>query len=287
MVEHLGLGPDLTVPAWQHAPFCLGGGRCETRAVFDPGGEPYVEATEAMLAAVAEAGVHTVWCGVGGDELMALRPEERGHDLDGDAREFATWVTPGTVDMLLASRDDVAPASVINEVTLMAMACAAPRYLRAGLWTMVPLAHPDLIRFCEWLPQRWRRDKTLMRRYLAGSGLPEVVVHPPLHENLASVMQIGLRQFGQHLPSPGRARQSPCTPSRGRRGTHRIRRYVDRRPVVVHRSAVIGCSRLRKPTTIWQAPDADYRYVGIDTTDLDVAETVRRIKAAIPEVYAA
>jgi hypothetical protein len=39
--------------------------------------------------------------------------------------------------------------------------------------------------------------------------------------------------------------------------------------------------------TIRHAPDADYRYVGIDTTELDVAETVRRIKAAIPEIYAA
>jgi hypothetical protein len=39
--------------------------------------------------------------------------------------------------------------------------------------------------------------------------------------------------------------------------------------------------------TIRQAPDADYRYIGIDTSELDVAETVRRIKAAIPEIYAA
>lgn len=39
--------------------------------------------------------------------------------------------------------------------------------------------------------------------------------------------------------------------------------------------------------TIRQAPDADYRYIGINTSDLDVAETVRRIKAAIPEIYAA
>jgi chloramphenicol 3-O-phosphotransferase len=38
--------------------------------------------------------------------------------------------------------------------------------------------------------------------------------------------------------------------------------------------------------TIRQAPDADYRYLGIDTTALDVAETVRRVKAAIPEIYA-
>jgi hypothetical protein len=38
--------------------------------------------------------------------------------------------------------------------------------------------------------------------------------------------------------------------------------------------------------TIRQAADADYRYIGIDTTDLDVAGTVQRIKDAIPEVYA-
>ncbi|MEV4629621.1 hypothetical protein AB0J90_25490 [Micromonospora sp. NPDC049523] len=38
--------------------------------------------------------------------------------------------------------------------------------------------------------------------------------------------------------------------------------------------------------TFRQATDADYRYLGIDTTQLDVAETVQRIRAAIPEVYA-
>jgi chloramphenicol 3-O-phosphotransferase len=38
--------------------------------------------------------------------------------------------------------------------------------------------------------------------------------------------------------------------------------------------------------TLRQATDADYRYVGIDTTDLTVDETVRRIRNAIPEVFA-
>jgi len=38
--------------------------------------------------------------------------------------------------------------------------------------------------------------------------------------------------------------------------------------------------------TIRRATDADYRYIGIDTTDLDVGGTVQRIKGAIPEVYA-
>jgi hypothetical protein len=36
--------------------------------------------------------------------------------------------------------------------------------------------------------------------------------------------------------------------------------------------------------TIRQA-SADYRYIGIDTTHLEVAETVRMVKAAIPEIY--
>jgi len=38
--------------------------------------------------------------------------------------------------------------------------------------------------------------------------------------------------------------------------------------------------------TLRQAAEADYRYTGIDTTNLDVAATVQRVKGAIPEVYA-
>lgn len=38
--------------------------------------------------------------------------------------------------------------------------------------------------------------------------------------------------------------------------------------------------------TIRQAADSDYRYTGMDTTDLDVGATVQRINDAIPEVCA-
>jgi hypothetical protein len=37
--------------------------------------------------------------------------------------------------------------------------------------------------------------------------------------------------------------------------------------------------------TIRQATDADYRYIGVDTTCLDVGETVRRIQDAILEIH--
>jgi hypothetical protein len=60
-------------------------------------------------------------------------------------------------------------------------------------------------------------------------------------------------------------------------------------------SAAIRLSSSRPPRpggfvpedgTIRRAVDADYRYIGMDTTDLDVGATVQRIKGAIPEVYA-
>ncbi|WP_326551877.1 hypothetical protein [Micromonospora sp. NBC_01813] len=37
--------------------------------------------------------------------------------------------------------------------------------------------------------------------------------------------------------------------------------------------------------TMREALDADYRYIGIDTTALDVAESVQRIMDEIPEIY--
>lgn len=197
MIEQLGLGPDLSVDAARYAPFCPAGDRGGTRVPFDPCGEPYGEATQAMLELMGGAGAHTVVCGVGGDELMALRPDERGPSEED--RQFPPWLSRPAVDMLLAARDEVAPASVINEVTLMAMACGAPRYLRVGMWTLAPLAHPDLVRFTEWLPPRWRRRKQLLRDYLARLGLPDLVVNPPIRENFAPVMQVALREYGLPL----------------------------------------------------------------------------------------
>ena len=45
-------------------------------------------------------------------------------------------------------------------------------------------------------------------------------------------------------------------------------------------------AQIPEDRTIRQAADADYRYIGVDTTDLDVAGTVRRINNAIPAIYA-
>ncbi|WP_213454110.1 hypothetical protein [Rhizomonospora bruguierae] len=64
---------------------------------------------------------------------------------------------------------------------------------------MTPLASPELIRFGEWLPQHWRRRKLLLRQRLERMGMPAEVVNPPVRENLAGLMGLGLRRHGLPL----------------------------------------------------------------------------------------
>ncbi|MFG2653399.1 asparagine synthase, partial [Streptomyces sp. NPDC048436] len=85
------------------------------------------------------------------------------------------------------------PPAVVNEMTLLAMASAAPLLLEAGIWPLHPFADPDMIRFGEWLPRSWRSRKSLHRRRLTALGLSELVVEPPLPENFTDVMNTGIR----------------------------------------------------------------------------------------------
>jgi len=59
--------------------------------------------------------------------------------------------------------------------------------------------------------------------------------------------------------------------TRAKQTTHEWRDMVDQVP---------------EDRTIRDAADADYTYIGMDTTHLDVAATVNRVRSAIPEVYA-
>lgn len=90
----------------------------------------------------------------------------------------------------------------MNEMTLTAQACAAPAFLRAGIWPVHPLAHPDLVRFGEWLPVNWRRHKRLHRARLEAAGCPRGLLEPKLRENFTPVMRQALRAHG--LPLIGR-----------------------------------------------------------------------------------
>jgi hypothetical protein len=191
-------GSDVTVHGVMFPPLHVKGPRTAGDAVL-PTQEFYSEAFDVLFSRLREAGIDTAFTGVGGDELLALRPGERDRPLDWD-RQHPTWLTKAGLELVEAGESALAPASIISEVTLMAFAAGAPLYLRHGIWPISPLAAPQMITFGEWLPVEWREKKTLLRRRLLERGLSTSVAHPALTENLAGVMNVGMTRWGlKHL----------------------------------------------------------------------------------------
>jgi asparagine synthase (glutamine-hydrolysing) len=166
-----------------------------TPGLSTPDDEPYRAAVQAALDRTDRTVVFT---GIGGDELVALRPEEQQLPparavpippsyLSGSAQDLARG--------LCSARPEL-PVSAIPECTLSAFLVRAPTFLRAGRWPVAPLCNSDLMRFGEWLPAQWRSGKRLPREWLSARGLPDEVVWPQMRENFAGVMQKGLRTHG-------------------------------------------------------------------------------------------
>lgn len=194
---------DIPVPAL--VPY--GPGHRAAGLPFGPEDEPYSEALDGELAAVTAAGPRVVLTGIGGDELLSLRPAERAPEALAAARRapVADLLTRSARERLevLEGRETGAPATVINEPSLSAVASRSPVFLRHGCWPVSPLCAPELIRFCEWLPVDWRHGKRLHRELLRRAGHSGEVVTPPLRENFTHVMRAGLRAHG--LPALRRA----------------------------------------------------------------------------------
>lgn len=188
-IDRLRLGIDTAVPLAQYLPFCPGGPR-------GPYDDVYSEAQTALLARQADRGVRTVFTGIGGDEMLARTADEWERLPVGTGVDPKPWIGDRTLAGLKEAEENVAPATVVNEMTLNAQACAAPPILRAGMWPAHPLADPQLIRFGEWLPKDWRWLKRLFRARLERRGCHGELIHPPLSENFAPVMREGLRRYG-------------------------------------------------------------------------------------------
>ncbi|MEV2256450.1 asparagine synthase [Streptomyces sp. NPDC050147] len=178
-------------------PLHPGGRRAQGGYVY-PYEEPYHEATAALVEQLARVGVRTVVTGIGGDEMVALTPEEAPHQPVGPGHAMTEWLGPVAREALMDVDADTCPPAVVNEMTLLAMASAAPLLLSAGIWPMHPFADPDMIRFGEWLPRTWRSRKNLHRHRLTALGFSKLVVEPPLPENFTGVMNAAI---GTTLPA--------------------------------------------------------------------------------------
>ncbi|MEU7823004.1 asparagine synthase-related protein [Catellatospora sp. NPDC049133] len=196
LLDLLGLD-DVTVDAQQYPPLC---GIPPRSRNPDPMLEPYQECLDAVVAAAAAAGASAVLTGIGGDELLGLRPAERGD-------RGPTPATGPDLELLSARARHLAldlpepqmPAAALYEPTLLAAASRAPVFLRRGIWPINILAAPDVVRFCEWLPRGWRADRRLHRQRLLARGLPQDWPRPHLRENFAGVMTRGMTIHGLRL----------------------------------------------------------------------------------------
>lgn len=198
---------DYTVHALQWPPWCPHGRR-GMGDTFNPSEEPYSEAIEAALDQLASPGSTVILTGIGGDELMSLRPWEasRGETDKTDKARTHFDGSPFFTPKARAIHNDVsglplddAPEPIISGQSLLAAACRASVFLRKGCWPINPLCTPELIRFCEWLPAEWRRDRTLQRARLLRAGMSREWVCPQLREDFAHIMQAGLRRNGLSL----------------------------------------------------------------------------------------
>lgn len=194
ITRKLGLR-DFCVSASANLPFAAHGARSVEHLHYADG-DVYLEAFEQLRRQLHDAGVEVVLTGFGGDELMALRRSERGVAETISPPEPPSWLGERALDALPDLDSDIAPVSPVPVSALLVFAARNPAYIAHGLWPVAPLAGSGLLRLCESLPVPWRRDKTLLRRYLQRAGFDRRVTHPSTTESFRTIMEQAMRHNG-------------------------------------------------------------------------------------------
>lgn len=192
---------DTEIPAGAYPPFAPTGVRGRGLP-HDPASAYYREAFDALRDAVATAGVSVILTGIGGDEAMAVDPQEPPDVTSATVDPHSgrpAWLGSTAVGALPDLNVNAAPVPLAPISSLMAFALHNPAYLQAGIWPVAPLASPAVGRFCEQLPVEHRRGKALLRTVLRRAGLPVEVSHPAVPEHFSDLMQTGLRRHGLDL----------------------------------------------------------------------------------------
>ena len=194
LASHVGAA-DAVVHARDHLPF----DPSIRKRPHSPSTAYYREAFDAMRDRVRATSARVVYLGLGGDEVNALHPSERGAEAPANTSGHLPpppWLGPRAWGSLGDLEADAAPVSVVPLPTLDALALHNPTYLDAGIWPVAPLAHPLVGRFTEQLPASHRRGKALFRERLAHAGMTRRVTHPAEPESFLDLMECGMRANG-------------------------------------------------------------------------------------------
>ncbi|GAA1071627.1 asparagine synthase-related protein [Nocardiopsis metallicus] len=184
---------DIVIDAMKHpplAPGCRWVGGDVISPTEDPLHYPFVQ----MARSLSAAGARTVVTGLGGDEMVALTPEEEPHLGLGEITDaqILPWVGRRAQAALEFADDGIAPPARVNSMTLLSLESNAPVLLRHGLWPVHPFADPVMVELGEQLPFAWRELKQVQRQRLRAIGMGEDVVHPVERESFAEVIEHSL-----------------------------------------------------------------------------------------------
>lgn len=157
--------------------------------------EFYLEACSALWASARDKGRHTLFTGVGGDELFPAYLDEisagaaKGPLWARDARSYAEdLLTPSALAAARSRPLFDAPASPVPVTSLLANSCRAPDLLKHGQWPVHPLSDPRLAHLCHRLPRSSREGREVMRRYLESHLGGDVFPKGYLKETFADVL---------------------------------------------------------------------------------------------------
>ncbi|MFB9833074.1 asparagine synthase [Actinoallomurus acaciae] len=162
--------------------------------LISPYEEPLFAPFAHLTGMIAEHGARTLVTGLGGDEMVALSPEESAAVAAANAH---------------ITEDAVAPPAVVNAITLLSLETTAPPLLRAGTWPVHPFTDPAMIALGEQLPIYRREFKNLQRRHLAALGLDDDVTNPVERESFVWLVESSLKTNGIPLINQMLAHGSP------------------------------------------------------------------------------
>jgi hypothetical protein len=166
--------------------------------LISPYDEPLYRPFWELTSFAREHGARALVTGLGGDELVAVSPEESPDA--GAANDHLTrrlpWLGPQARAALPYADDGIAPPAPVNAITLLTLETTAPPLLRAGLWPVHPFTDPALIRLGEQLPLCWREDKQLQRRQLASLGYDDDVCTLAERESFTWLVEDSVKRHG-------------------------------------------------------------------------------------------
>ncbi|RBQ18647.1 asparagine synthase [Spongiactinospora rosea] len=182
---------------------------------ISPYEEPLFLPFHRLTGLIADHG-NALVTGLGGDEMVALSPEESEAVAAANAHitDQLPWLGPDARTALRYSDDAIAPPAIVNAITLLSLETTAPPLLRAGVWPIHPFTHPAMIGLGEQLPLHWREFKNLQRRQMAALGLSDEVCNPVERESFVWLVEHSLKTYGIPLLERMLADGSPLIDAR-------------------------------------------------------------------------